>query len=132
MKGSFHMKKQILTGVLLSVLAMSSAYAHKDDKKDAKKPKLSTELVVAQNDQKDAEKSSVEVAHKDKEAHKNKRAHRNKKARKNEEAHKDKKDAKSESAQNDKKDAKKPKLGTELVVAQKDDKKDAKKPKHSA
>ncbi|ADN80318.1 hypothetical protein hp908_1195 [Helicobacter pylori 908] len=32
------MKKQILTGVLLSVLAVSSAYAHKD-KKDAKKPK---------------------------------------------------------------------------------------------
>ncbi|UOR43801.1 hypothetical protein [Helicobacter pylori] len=35
---SFRMKKQILTGVLLSVLAVSSAYAHKD-KKDAKKPK---------------------------------------------------------------------------------------------
>ncbi len=56
------MKKQILTGVLLSVLAVSSAYAHKDkkessayahkdkkessayahkDKKDAKKPKNS-------------------------------------------------------------------------------------------
>ncbi|GAA8484414.1 hypothetical protein KKKH38_11560 [Helicobacter pylori] len=34
------MKKQILTGVLLSVLAVSSAYAHKD-KKDAKKPKNS-------------------------------------------------------------------------------------------
>ncbi|AFJ82091.1 hypothetical protein MWE_1389 [Helicobacter pylori XZ274] len=33
---SFRMKKQILTGVLLSVLAVSSAYAHKD-KKDAKK-----------------------------------------------------------------------------------------------
>ncbi|KMZ48567.1 hypothetical protein [Helicobacter pylori] len=37
---SFRMKKQILTGVLLSVLAVSSAYAHKD-KKDAKKPKNS-------------------------------------------------------------------------------------------
>ncbi len=49
------MKKQILTGVLLSVLAVSSAYAHKD-KKDAKKPKFSTELVVAQNDKKDAKK----------------------------------------------------------------------------
>ncbi len=68
------MKKQILTGVLLSVLAVSSAYAHKDkkdakkpelssqlvahkDKKDAKKPKLGTELVVAQkDDKKDAKK----------------------------------------------------------------------------
>ncbi|MGL2792701.1 hypothetical protein ACQJ86_02495 [Helicobacter pylori] len=62
------MKKQILTGVLLSVLAVSSAYAHKD-KKDAKKPKFSTELVVAQNDKKDAKKpelSSQLVAHKDK------------------------------------------------------------------
>ncbi|GAA6963324.1 hypothetical protein ID0058_08530 [Helicobacter pylori] len=61
------MKKQILTGVLLSVLAVSSAYAHKD-KKDAKKPKFSTELVVAQNDKKDAKKpelSSQLVAHKD-------------------------------------------------------------------
>ncbi len=65
---SFRMKKQILTGVLLSVLAVSSAYAHKD-KKDAKKPKFSTELVVAQNDKKDAKKpelSSQLVAHKDK------------------------------------------------------------------
>ncbi len=62
------MKKQILTGVLLSVLAVSSAYAHKD-KKDAKKPKFSTELVVAQNDKKDAKKpelSSQLVVHKDK------------------------------------------------------------------
>lgn len=62
------MKKQILTGVLLSVLVVSSAYAHKD-KKDAKKPKFSTELVVAQNDKKDAKKpelSSQLVAHKDK------------------------------------------------------------------
>ncbi len=62
------MKKQILTGVLLSVLAVSSAYAHKD-KKDAKKPKFSTELVVAQNDKKDAKKpkfSTELVAHKDK------------------------------------------------------------------
>ncbi len=50
------MKKQILTGVLLSVLAVSSAYAHKD-KKDAKKPKLGTELVVAhKDDKKDAKK----------------------------------------------------------------------------
>ncbi|MCQ2668674.1 hypothetical protein KVE94_05735 [Helicobacter pylori] len=62
------MKKQILTGVLLSVLAVSSAYAHKD-KKDAKKPKFSTELVVAHKDKKDAKKpelSSQLVAHKDK------------------------------------------------------------------
>ncbi len=70
MKGSFHMKKQILTGVLLSVLAMSSAYAHKDDKKDAKKPKLGTELVVAhKDDKKDAKKpklgTELVVAHKD-------------------------------------------------------------------
>ncbi len=65
---SFRMKKQILTGVLLSVLAVSSAYAHKD-KKDAKKPKFSTELVVAHKDKKDAKKpelSSQLVAHKDK------------------------------------------------------------------
>ncbi|MCQ2656386.1 hypothetical protein JT137_04660 [Helicobacter pylori] len=63
------MKKQILTGVLLSVLAVSSAYAHKD-KKDAKKPKFSTELVVAHKDKKDAKKpelsSQLVVAHKDK------------------------------------------------------------------
>ncbi len=62
------MKKQILTGVLLSVLAVSSAYAHKD-KKDAKKPKFSTELVVAQNDKKDAKKpkfsTELVVAHKE-------------------------------------------------------------------
>ncbi|MFA4745556.1 hypothetical protein VQM68_01515 [Helicobacter pylori] len=58
---SFRMKKQILTGVLLSVLAVSSAYAHKD-KKDAKKPKFSTELVVAQNDKKDAKKPKNSVA----------------------------------------------------------------------
>ncbi|WP_158079558.1 hypothetical protein [Helicobacter pylori] len=37
---SFRMKKQILTGVLLSVLAVSSVYAHKDEK-GAKKPKNS-------------------------------------------------------------------------------------------
>ncbi|WP_201737897.1 hypothetical protein [Helicobacter pylori] len=55
------MKKQILTGVLLSVLAVSSVYAHKD-KKDAKKPKFSTELVVAQNDKKDAKKPKNSVA----------------------------------------------------------------------
>ncbi|WQV60941.1 hypothetical protein KVJ82_05545 [Helicobacter pylori] len=42
---SFRMKKQILTGVLLSVLAVSSAYAHKD-KKDAKKPKNSVVLMA--------------------------------------------------------------------------------------
>ncbi|WP_208357501.1 hypothetical protein KVE21_05665 [Helicobacter pylori] len=62
------MKKQILTGVLLSVLAVSSAYAHKD-KKDAKKPKFSTELVVAHKDKKDAKKpelSSQLVAQNDK------------------------------------------------------------------
>ncbi|AFI07807.1 flagellar protein [Helicobacter pylori] len=63
------MKKQILTGVLLSVLAVSSAYAHKD-KKDAKKPKFSTELVVAHKDKKDAKKpkfsTELVVAHKDK------------------------------------------------------------------
>ncbi len=42
------MKKQILTGVLLSVLAVSSAYAHKD-KKDAKKPiKLSGLMALTQ------------------------------------------------------------------------------------
>ncbi|GAB0053710.1 hypothetical protein YGH029_10280 [Helicobacter pylori] len=61
------MKKQILTGVLLSVLAISSAYAHKD-KKDAKKPELSSQL-VAHKDKKDAKKpelSSQLVAHKDK------------------------------------------------------------------
>ncbi len=65
---SFRMKKQILTGVLLSVLAVSSAYAHKD-KKDAKKPKFSTELVVAHKDKKDAKKpelSSQLVAQNDK------------------------------------------------------------------
>ncbi len=65
---SFRMKKQILTGVLLSVLAVSSAYAQ-NDKKDAKKPKFSTELVVAHKDKKDAKKpelSSQLVAHKDK------------------------------------------------------------------
>ncbi len=64
---SFRMKKQILTGVLLSVLAVSSAYAHKD-KKDAKKPELSSQL-VAHKDKKDAKKpelSSQLVAHKDK------------------------------------------------------------------
>ncbi len=91
---SFRMKKQILTGVLLSVLAVSSAYAHKD-KKDAKKPKFSTELVVAHKDKKDAKKPkfSTELVV----------------------AHKDKKDAKKPElssqlvAQNDKKDAKKPK-----------------------
>ncbi|WP_165561916.1 hypothetical protein [Helicobacter pylori] len=55
------MKKQILTGVLLSVLAVSSAYAQ-NDKKDAKKPKFSTELVVAQNDKKDAKKPKNSVA----------------------------------------------------------------------
>ncbi|ANH43353.1 flagellar protein [Helicobacter pylori] len=44
------MKKQILTGVLLSVLAVSSAY------------KFSTELVVAQNDKKDAKKPKNSVA----------------------------------------------------------------------
>ncbi len=54
------MKKQILTGVLLSVLAVSSAYAHKD-KKDAKKPKFSTELVVAHKDKKDAKKPKNSV-----------------------------------------------------------------------
>ncbi len=76
---SFRMKKQILTGVLLSVLAVSSAYAQNDkkdakkpelssqlvahkDKKDAKKPKFSTELVVAQNDKKDAKKPKNSVA----------------------------------------------------------------------
>ncbi|TPH76365.1 hypothetical protein [Helicobacter pylori] len=63
------MKKQILTGVLLSVLAVSSAYAHKD-KKDAKKPELSSQLVVAHKDKKDAKKpelsSQLVVAHKDK------------------------------------------------------------------
>ncbi len=86
---SFRMKKQILTGVLLSVLAVSSAYAHKD-KKDAKKPELSSQL-VAHKDKKDAKKpelSSQLVAHKDK-----------KDAKKPElssqlVAHKDKKDAK--------------------------------------
>ncbi len=86
---SFRMKKQILTGVLLSVLAVSSVYAHKD-KKDAKKPELSSQL-VAHKDKKDAKKpelSSQLVAHKDK-----------KDAKKPElssqlVAHKDKKDAK--------------------------------------
>ncbi|EMH28747.1 hypothetical protein HMPREF1423_01244 [Helicobacter pylori GAM270ASi] len=57
---SFRMKKQILTGVLLSVLAVSSAYAHKD-KKDAKKPELSSQL-VAHKDKKDAKKPKNSVA----------------------------------------------------------------------
>ncbi len=91
---SFRMKKQILTGVLLSVLAVSSAYAQ-NDKKDAKKPELSSQL-VAHKDKKDAKKPkfSTELVV----------------------AHKDKKDAKKPKfstelvvAQNDKKDAKKPK-----------------------
>ncbi|WRE66502.1 hypothetical protein KVD21_05825 [Helicobacter pylori] len=56
---SFRMKKQILTGVLLSVLAVSSAYAHKD-KKDAKKPELSSQL-VAHKDKKDAKKPKNSV-----------------------------------------------------------------------
>ncbi|EJB84825.1 secreted protein involved in flagellar motility [Helicobacter pylori Hp H-11] len=55
------MKKQILTGVLLSVLAVSSAYAHKEDKKDAKKPELSSQL-VAHKDKKDAKKPKNSVA----------------------------------------------------------------------
>ncbi len=50
------MKKQILTGVLLSVLAVSSAYAHKD-KRDAKKPELSSQ-VEAHKDNQDAKKRS--------------------------------------------------------------------------
>ncbi|GAA7413424.1 hypothetical protein MM0351_01650 [Helicobacter pylori] len=54
------MKKQILTSVLLSVLAVSSAYAHKD-KKDAKKPELSSQL-VAHKDKKDAKKPKKSVA----------------------------------------------------------------------
>ncbi|WP_164502112.1 hypothetical protein [Helicobacter pylori] len=53
------MKKQILTGVLLSVLAVSFAYAHKD-KKDAKKPELSSQL-VAHKDKKDAKKPKNSV-----------------------------------------------------------------------
>ncbi|GAA8053254.1 hypothetical protein JP0568_06540 [Helicobacter pylori] len=55
------MKKQILTGVLLSVLAVSSAYAHKD-KKDAKKPKNSSEFCIAHKDKKDAKKPKNSVA----------------------------------------------------------------------
>ncbi|WP_341533796.1 hypothetical protein [Helicobacter pylori] len=56
---SFRMKKQILTGVLLSVLAVSSAYAQ-NDKKDAKKPELSSQL-VAHKDKKDAKKPKNSV-----------------------------------------------------------------------
>ncbi|MCH4606104.1 hypothetical protein [Helicobacter pylori] len=59
------MKKQILTGVLLSVLAVSSAYAHKD-KKDAKKPKNSVVggefCIYAHKDKKDAKKPKNSVA----------------------------------------------------------------------
>ncbi|WP_231230957.1 hypothetical protein [Helicobacter pylori] len=60
------MKKQILTGVLLSVLAVSSAYAHKD-KKDAKKPKSSLSVLAvssayAHKDKKDAKKPKSSVA----------------------------------------------------------------------
>ncbi|OJZ95572.1 hypothetical protein [Helicobacter pylori] len=60
------MKKQILTGVLLSVLAVSSAYAHKD-KKDAKKPKNSLSVLAvssayAHKDKKDAKKPKNSVA----------------------------------------------------------------------
>ncbi|GAA7311730.1 hypothetical protein HpCK6_09030 [Helicobacter pylori] len=57
------MKKQILTGVLLSVLAVSSAYAHKD-KKDAKKPKnsLAVSSAYAHKDKKDAKKPKNSVA----------------------------------------------------------------------
>ncbi|GAA7970945.1 hypothetical protein HpMS32_08500 [Helicobacter pylori] len=56
------MKKQILTGVLLSVLAVSSAYAHKD-KKDAKKPKNSAvSSAYAHKDKKDAKKPKNSVA----------------------------------------------------------------------
>ncbi|GAA7262560.1 hypothetical protein ID0476_13820 [Helicobacter pylori] len=58
------MKKQILTGVLLSVLAVSSAYAHKD-KKDAKKPKNSfgcESSAYAHKDKKDAKKPKNSVA----------------------------------------------------------------------
>ncbi|GAA8554178.1 hypothetical protein oki1342_10640 [Helicobacter pylori] len=56
------MKKQILTGVLLSVLAVSSAYAHKD-KKDAKKPKnsLAVSSAYAHKDKKDAKKPKNSV-----------------------------------------------------------------------
>ncbi len=89
---SFRMKKQILTGVLLSVLAVSSAYAQ-NDKKDAKKPKFSTELVVAHKDKKDAKKpkfsTELVVAHKDK-----KDAKKPKFSTELVVAHKDKKDAK--------------------------------------
>ncbi|WP_367960346.1 hypothetical protein [Helicobacter acinonychis] len=62
------MKKQILTGVLLSVLAVSSAYAHKG-KEDTKKPELSSQLVAhkGKEDTKKPELSSQLVAHKGKE-----------------------------------------------------------------
>ncbi|AFI04781.1 hypothetical protein [Helicobacter cetorum] len=51
------MKKQVLSGVLMAILATSFAYAdaHKDEK-GAKKPKLSTELVAHDEHKKDAKK----------------------------------------------------------------------------
>ncbi|WP_199766388.1 hypothetical protein [Helicobacter acinonychis] len=54
------MKKQILTGVLLSVLAVSSAYAHKG-KEDTKKPELSSQL-VAHKGKEDTKKPEKSVA----------------------------------------------------------------------
>ncbi|WP_104748138.1 flagellar protein [Helicobacter cetorum] len=52
------MKKQVLTGALIAVLATGFAYADDHKGHEGKKPKLSTELVVAK-DEKGAKKPKL-------------------------------------------------------------------------